>query len=278
MMYRRANRCSESARHVLDCLLSSPVIYTDATYVFKGGKHAYLKNSGTRGEVLYVPLDSKSRKALESIDFLEGYHGIHVHDHEVVLYHFGHGEHGECIIHVMRYCRKNEKDTGNGWTGELASLLCEANDRKAEIMSEGGSSMPVEEYARISERYDELVAEGWRQNERTTHKWARNREATFLRRLAKYKDEHLLFLRDFRVDWSNNISERDLRSAKRHTKVTGGFRGDRGMEAYATTLSVVRTMRRRGMRVWDGIRWLLENEGNVFEAEGLGVADPPGRA
>ena len=70
------------------------------------------------------------------------------------------------------------------------------------------------------------------------------------------------------------ISERDLRSAKRHAKVIGGFREDRGMEACATTLSVVRTMARRGMRVWDGMRRLLENDGNVFEEEGLAAAGP----
>ena len=100
------------------------------------------------------------------------------------------------------------------------------------------------------------------------------REAAFLRRLRDYEAQHLLFLTNFAVDWSNNVSERDLRKAKRHSKVTGGFRDDRGMEAYCTTLTVTETMRRRGIDVWEGILWLLEEGGDVFARDAVG---PPGR-
>ena len=45
-------------------------------------------------------------------------------------------------------------------------------------------------------------------------------------------------------------AERDLRKAKRHSKVTGGFRDDRGMEACCTALTVTETMHCRGIDVF----------------------------
>ena len=46
------------------------------------------------------------------------------------------------------------------------------------------------------------------------------------------------------------------------------------MEAYCTTLTVTETMRRRGINVWEGIRWVLETGGDVFARDADG---PPGK-
>lgn len=49
----------------------------------------YIRNFSTEDIVVYHAMDSKSIKALESLDFLKRYAGILVHDHETALYHFG---------------------------------------------------------------------------------------------------------------------------------------------------------------------------------------------
>ena len=270
--YRLAEACAASVAHVVEDLLSADVVHTDASYVFKDGKCAYVRNFSTADAVYYVPLDRKSLEALRGVDFLAGYSGILVHDHEVVMYHFG-THHGECIVHVTRYCRKVAADTGNDWPGRLAEMLSEANDRKRELRARGATEMPPEELGAFILRYESIVADGLAQCEGTRHVWARKKEAAFLRRLREYEAQHLLFLTNFDVDWSNNMSERDLRKAKRHSKVTGGFRDDRGMEAYCTTLTVTETMRRRGINVWEGIRRVLETGCDVFGRD----AGPPGR-
>ena len=57
-------------------------------------------------------------------------------------------------------------------------------------------------------------------------------EAKLLRKLRKYERNVLMFLYDFNVDFTNNLSERDLRLVKSHLKVSGGFRSQEGASCF----------------------------------------------
>ena len=65
-------------------------------------------------------------------------------------------------------------------------------------------------------------------------------------RLEKYKENHLLFLKNFDAAFSNNMSERDLRKCKNRQKMIGGFRTNDGLTMFADLPSVVETARRHG--------------------------------
>jgi len=54
-------------------------------------------------------------------------------------------------------------------------------------------------------------------------KYAKQEEKALLNRLEKYKENHLLFLQNFKVGFDNNICERDLRKCKNRQKIAGGF-------------------------------------------------------
>lgn len=257
--------CATSIDHIIENLLKSDVAYTDATYTFKAGENAYIRNVSNKNVVLYIPMDSKSLEALQDVAVLPDYHGILIHDHEIVMYHFG-NDHGECIIHVMRYCRKDIDDTGNAFASDLIDLFTEINNRKKELISQGIYSFTEEELNSYATRYDEIVAAGREQNKTTKHNFAKKKELTFLNRLEKYKANHLLFMYNFEVDWCNNTSELDLRKAKRHTAVTGGFRTDNGIKYYCNSLSVIESLKKQKIDLWKGIEWILLNKGNIFDA------------
>ena len=55
---------------------------------------------------------------------------------------------------------------------------------------------------------------GCEENKNTHHKYAKERRKALLKRMEKYRENHLLFLHDFTVPFDNNMSERDLRKAK----------------------------------------------------------------
>lgn len=74
-----------------------------------------------------------------------------------------------------------------------------------------------------------------------------------LNRLTKYKSNHLLFLHNFNVPFSNNMSEKDLRTCKTRQKMSGGFRTEEGRQMFCNIKSVIETAKRRGMNIYQSI-------------------------
>lgn len=77
---------------------------------------------------------------------------------------------------------------------------------------------------RYSQRCNELITMGREQNGKTKGRNAKKEEKTLLNRLEKYKGNHLLFLYDFEVHYSNNMPEKDLRICKYRQKMAGDSR------------------------------------------------------
>ena len=74
----------------------------------------------------------------------------------------------------------------------------------------------------------------------------------------------LLLLSRFR-DYCNNLSERDLRAAKRFSLNMWISKKKRSLKEYCVGLSIVQTFHRQSIPVIGGIQWLFDNDGNVFD-------------
>lgn len=59
---------------------------------------------------------------------------------------------------------------------------------------------------------------------------------------------------DFRVPFDNNLAERDLRMIKAKKKISGGFRSDKGGEAYTDIKTYLSTMKKQGNNLYQSIR------------------------
>ena len=253
-----AESCGNECPKIKESLLNAHEICTDATTVKTDGKQSYIRNFSTEKSVLYVGSGKKDLETLEGMEILKKYVGTLTHDHETALYHFGTG-HGECNVHLERYLRKNTEETGNTWSHNLGSFLNGMNHARKERMEKGEVCFSAMELERYSQRYDQIVAAGREQNRQTKGRNAKKEEKTLLNRLEKYKENHLLFLRDFEVHYSNNMSEKDLRICKNRQKMAGGFRTDDGREMYCRIMSVIETVKRRGLNIFQSIRNLMDD-------------------
>lgn len=252
-----------TVRQLEEDLLNQPVVATDATTVTVNGVQNYIRNFSTCDTAVYHAMNSKSIDGLKKIDFLNRYSGMLLHDHETALYHFGTG-HAECNVHIIRYLRKNTEETGNTWSAEMISLLCDMNKTRKTLMEQGITGFSDEAIRKYEQKYQDIIAQGRKENRKTLHRYARSDESALLNRMEKYSRNHLFFLHDFSVPFENNISERDLRKVKNRQKMAGGFRKESGHKMYCSILTIVETLKRRKMGIIENIKQLFMGAPAIF--------------
>ena len=107
---------------------------------------------------------------------------------------------------------------------------------------------------KFSRRYDEILEQGRQEFLKSESPDYNGEDMKLLRRLKKYKEEHLRFISDPAVPFDNNQAERDLRMIKAKTKISGCFRAENGGEIFAALKSYTSTLRKNGHNIFDGIR------------------------
>ena len=258
MIRRFSKSIANEIEHTKQKLLSEKAVYTDGTNITVNGKQAYIRNISTANSVYYAHLEKKNLESMRKLPVLPTYTGTLIHDHETALYHFG-IEHGECNVHLLRHLVKNTEDTGHLWSDKMRQFLCQANqERKYRI--ENKNIFTDQELAFYADEFDRLITSGSVENESCNPKWAKKKERSLLRRLAKYKLNHLLFLHDFTISFDNNLSERDLRKCKTRQKMAGGFRVKEGAEMYCNILSFIETCKRCSRSAFSSILSVLRGE------------------
>lgn len=257
-----SHKCSKSIDQIEEELLNAQTVCTDATNMTNNGSACYIRNFSTKDAVLYTSMDKKTLACLKDIPFLEKFSGTLEHDHETALYHFG-TVHGECNVHLLRYLKKNTEESQNSWSSLMADLLCDANQTRKKRLESNTPFTEAEIYS-YKARYDAIFETGMKQNKACAGKYAKKEEKKLLNRLKKYKENHLLFLKDFTVPFENNMSERDLRKCKNRQKMSGGFRKSKGHQMYCKIMSVVETCKRKDMSVFQNIIKIFENAPAIF--------------
>lgn len=252
-----SQKCSKQCSLIEEDLLNAKEICTDATTVTTNGKQTYIRNFSTENSVLYCSCEKKNLKTLRTFRVLSEFTGTLTHDHETALYHFG-LRHEECNVHVERYLLKNTEETGNQWSHDLGMFLKSLNHARNIRKASKIDHFAAEQLERFSSRYDEIIAEGFKANKTTHGHLAKKEEKALLNRLVKYKENHLLFLYDFQIHYSDNMSEKDLRICKNREKMAGGFRTASGRDMYCKIMSFIETVKRRKQNIYGSIMELMK--------------------
>lgn len=239
-------------------ILNSSKAYTDATTVRCNKKNVYIRNYSTKNTVLYSVMEKKNLATLRKERILSCYAGDLIHDHETALYHFG-SKHGECNVHGGRYLTKNTEESGSKWSQAMTSFLFGMNEYRKKCIASGMVKFDPDDISVYRERYDKIIESGFIENKQTKGKYAKKAELALLKRLKKYKDNHLLFLDDFDVAFDNNMSERDLRFFKTKTKVSGCFRSLEGCNTFAKVASFIQTCKRQLLKPYECLSLVLND-------------------
>jgi transposase len=163
----------------------------------------------------------------------------------------------QCCQHVIRRCRAIMKPGPGGvqnWAGDTIAVLGEARRAVRDARARGDTALDPQELAGLRERYDSAAESGRIHNR--LRDWDNGNHPGYALAcwLRDYKEQVFLFTRDFSTDWTNNISERGAKAAKRHQAVSGYWHSLATLARWCRLRSYIESAAAHAVTALDAIR------------------------
>jgi transposase len=240
-LLRLADRAEATYRGLIETIRGSPVVYPDETGWRIGGDKAWLWAVTTLTATVY--LIERGRGFPEAAKILgEAFAGVIGADGWAPYRRFSNAERQLCLAHLLRRCKELlEVPPTEGcanYIREIKAVLQKAlalRDRRDEdrISTHG---LRVSR-GQLEAKLDRLLDEPDLHDE----------SIRFAMHLLKNRDAILLFLKRPDVEATNFRAEQAIRPAVVNRKTSGGNRTDRGANAQAILMSILRTCKQRSL-------------------------------
>ena len=194
-----------------------------------------------------------------------------MHDHVLLNYNEEYSfKNAECNEHTRRYLKGiMDMFPTHTWAKQKRDFLTELNIEKQNAINNKITKFTDEKINDIFNKYEQIIELGYKENNSVelTYILNKNDKLNLIERLDKYKENHLLFITDFSVPFTNNTSEKGLRQVKRKIAVSFMFKNANRMKDYATILSYFEACYRHGISRYDAAKRL--SFGNPYTVEEL---------
>ncbi len=170
----------------------------------------------------------------------------------------------QCAQHVIRRCRAVTKRGPGGlqnWAGDVIAVLRDAHQAVEAARARGDTALDQQVLDGLRERYDTAVRSGTVHNRLRDWDGGGNHPGYALAGwLRDYKEQVFLFTRNFNVAWTNNVSERGAKAAKRHQAVSGYWHSLATLARWCRIRSYLDSAIAHGTTAIDAIRTALEGK------------------
>jgi transposase len=226
----------------------------------KSTYQVYIRTYSNRTTTVLTASPNKTEDSVITDNILTQFHGIVAQDHEAKFYHFG-NKHATCGAHLTRELKGMLELQILPWAGEVRQFFLEMNEQKKKDLHSGKKSCEAALLCHYESRYDELVNDGKNLLAKMEEKsFGYDELRRMVNRLEKYKDNYLLFMRDYEAPFTNNEAERDLRHCKTRQKVSGCFRSWQGVVDYCNIHSLLATAKKRGQNLLNTLASLFSKQ------------------
>ena len=258
IMHELSAELEETITVIRERLIASKVLHADETGCRVNGSLDWMQIFCNEEYTLFGRNDKRGGLCVENDEILLFFTGVLVHDHFKTYYNYEHITHAECNAHILRYLEAIIKIQHHAWAQEMSTFLRTTLHRKKELLAAGCSSFPPESQQKIRSRYDEILAAGQAEYDAAVAGKKNityyNEERCLLKRLKEYADQHLLFIMNFDVPFDNNSAEQGARFLKSKKKAAGCFRSEKGADDYARVASLIATLRKQKLNVYETLR------------------------
>jgi hypothetical protein len=170
-------------------------------------------------------------------------------------------------VHILRYLKGVEDFTKHPWSKDMSELFKQILHQKNLLKEEGIECFDENTMCNYIKKYDEILEQANKQfqSDYATNAY-KDEERRLITRLADYKDNHLLFMYDFNIPFSNNRAEADIRPGKRKLNI-GIFRSKVGAEYYLQIRSFISTFLKNKRNIFQGIKDTFEDKEITLKTE-----------
>ena len=248
-------------------ILKAAVINEDETPIKVNGKLMSVIGVFTKGISLLEAFEHRNLESFKEMGILDRYIGTVCHDHNKIHDTFKQSQQAECNFHILRYCKAEYQVHKRESIKEFMDYLLSLRDKVDEYKLTGKKYFTEKEYEEAKTKYLKLL-DKWDKEFKEEYDYDKKQyfdsERCLKARLRERVDDHLRFLTDFRIDFTNNLAERGLRKVKTKLKIAGGFRKLKYSKYYCDAISIIDTCKKQGMNIGETIKNIFTGKKKIF--------------
>ncbi|WP_270640196.1 IS66 family transposase [Longibaculum muris] len=263
---KRCQECHEKSRGtlegILDDILYGYVVHVDETGARISGDNHWMHVITNEMGAYFICAEDRGDKSDGTITLLDMYTGVVVHDHFKTYQNLLMCKHAECNAHIDRYLKSGIDFERSEDCQQLFDLMHEMLHRKHTLIDEGKTFMETKEIRDYGKRYEDILKEGLEKYNEANPGISKKAEAEYIktfRRMLEYKEDHLRFMKDFTIPYTNNKAEKMCRVVKVHKNISHQFVTMRGGKAYASITSIFQTANIRKENALEKLEEIFSN-------------------
>lgn len=244
-----------------ESLKKEEVLNSDETGVNIRAKLHWIHVASSSTMTYYMLHQKRGRAAMDAMEIIPSYQGVLVHDHWTPYNKYTNCTHSYCNAHILRELNGITEKESVAWSQDMHTLLTNMNIAVHKAKDSDKTQLSQPQIQKFILNYEKIIksANNYYPPPEKNLKKARGRPKqekgkNLLDRLSKYQDETLRFLSDFKVPFTNNLAERDLRMIKVKEKISGSFASFKGGEIFCRIRSYISTLKKNNIAVLQGLR------------------------
>jgi transposase len=249
-------------------LTATEVANFDETGMRCEGSLHWLHSASTEELSFFGIHHRRGCEAMLAFGILPFFRGVAVHDHWDPYFKFEGCAHALCNSHILRELTFVNEVLKEKWAGRMKELLTQVHDHVEQAKERGQRRLNWKTRLQFIMEYEAILQQGYRLHRGDKGQRAagargpikQSKPKNLLDRLRDRNQEILRFMADFRVPFTNNQSEQDIRMNKVKLKISGCFRSFRGAQVYCRIQSYLSTMRKQGQNLLEASQAIFRHQ------------------
>ncbi len=224
----------------------------------------WLHSASTPFATYYDIHRRRGTKAIDEIGILPDFSGRAIHDFWKPYFAYD-CLHGLCNAHHLRELIFIHEQHKQDWADRMINCLLQIKDAVV-LAKQSADYFDRKQIQRFETDYQKIIDEGYALNplppqsageKKKRGRRKKTKPRNLLERLDGHRKEVLAFMYDFKVPFSNNLAESDIRMMKVQQKILGMFRTENGAKVFCRIRSYISTARKNAVTAMDALTRLF---------------------